>query len=258
MHPGRRVSGLASYAALGSMIAVAACGARTAERPASPDPRHGAPTEIQIHGALRAMFHEGRIGPAVTLDALLPSNDLYAVGALADLTGEVTVVAGEAYLSYPEGDRARTEVARRSDAAAALLVSANVPRWRSATTETIVRFEELDEAIARLATSTGLDPGGRFPFLIEGVVEDLRWHVIDGRRLVEGGDSHEDHLAASVRESRARTPATLVGFYSTGDQGVFTHMGSRTHVHCIVEKPVAAGHVDHVVLPAGTVVRFPG
>ena len=65
--------------------------------------------EVQVHGALRAMFHQGETGKKVGMDALLPNPDLYALGALVDLSGEITVIGGKAYLSYPDGDNARNE-----------------------------------------------------------------------------------------------------------------------------------------------------
>jgi acetolactate decarboxylase len=214
--------------------------------------------EVQVHGALRAMFHEGQTGPMVTLNALLPSPDLYAVGALADLSGEITVIGGKAYLSYAEGaDRSRTEVLSESSAGATLLVSARVPDWKSRTTERPIRFEELDEEIAKLAEAAGMSLDKRFPYLLRGHFEDIEWHVIDGRRLTGGGTSHQDHLAAAARMRLDRTRATLVGFYSQGDQGVFTHMGSTTHIHCVIDDPLSTGHVDHVMIPAGTTVEFP-
>jgi acetolactate decarboxylase len=213
---------------------------------------------VQVHGALRAMFHEGQTGTTVTLDSLLPDRDVYAVGALSDLAGEITILAGHAFLSRPDGaGSARTEEVTTSDAGATLLVAAEVDAWQLVSTPRPIPFDQLDEAIAELAVSAGLDPATRIPFLMEGEFDDLRWHVIDGSRLVQGGSSHEDHQAASVREGRDRTWARLVGFYSRGDQGVFTHKGSWTHVHCVVEDPTASGHVDHVVIPAGTTVRFP-
>ena len=214
--------------------------------------------EVRVHGALRAMFHEGQTGAIVTLDAIVPNPDLYAVGALAELGGEITIVGGKTYLSYPEGaDKTRTEMISRTNVGAALLVAAEVPAWHSMTTERSIRFEELEEAIAELATSAGMSLDERFPFLLEGDFEDLQWHVIDGSRLVSGGTSHEDHLEASTQVRLDRTSATLVGFYSSGDQGVFTHMGARTHIHCVLEEPLATGHVDHVTVPAGTTVKFP-
>jgi acetolactate decarboxylase len=214
--------------------------------------------QVHVHGALRAMFHEGQTGAMVSLDSVLPNPNLYAVGALADLAGEITVIGGLAYLTYPEETEAtRTETTLRTDAAATLLVASEVPAWHSTVTERAIRFEALDEQIAKLAATAGMSPEARFPFLVEGTFEDLEWHVIDGRRLAGGGPSHEDHLAAAVRVRRDRVPATLVGFYSESDQGIFTHMGSKTHIHCVLKEPFTAGHVDHVDIPAGTTVRFP-
>ncbi|MCA8956631.1 MAG: acetolactate decarboxylase [Planctomycetes bacterium] len=214
--------------------------------------------EVQAFGALRAIFHRGQTGAAVGLDKLLPNPNLYAVGALSGLAGEVTVVGGRVFLAHPTGnDTARTDELERSDAAATLLVAAAVRSWREVVVKRAIRFAELDREIARLAAGAGLRTDQRIPFLIEGAFDDLHWHVIDGRRLRAGGSSHEDHLAAAVRQQRKRATATLIGFYSAHDQGVFTHMGSRTHVHCVVRKPLASGHVDHVDIPAGATIRFP-
>ena len=132
-----------------------------------------------------------------------------------------------------------------------------MPGWQSTSVEHAIRFEDLDDAIAEMARQAGMELDERFPFLVEGELEELRWHVIDGRRLAGGGGSHQDHLAAAVTDTLERTSATLVGFYSRGDETVFTHMGSYTHVHCVLTEPLATGHVDHVVIPAGAVVKFP-
>ena len=214
--------------------------------------------KVQVYGGLRAMFHQGQTGSMVTLDTLLPNSALYAVGALADLSGEVTVLGGKAYLSYPDGaDKARTEAHSQTSAGATLLVATSVSTWRSYTNQNPIRFEEIDEEIAKLATAAGMSVGERFPFLVKGHFEDLRWHVIDGNRLTGGGTSHEDHLAAAAKMRLDRTPATLVGFYSKGDQGVFTHMGSTTHIHCVIDDPLSTGHVDHVIIPKGAEIQFP-
>jgi len=213
--------------------------------------------ELQVYGALRAMMHQGQTGAMTRMDALLPDPDLFAVGALADLAGEITVIAGQAYLAYPQGEEARYERKTTADAGAALLVAAKVSKWRSAAISQAIAFDELDAAIGKLAAKMGLDPAGRFPFLIEGAVEDLRWHVIDGARLAAGPSTHQAHKAAGVRLKRQRAKATLVGFYSARDQGVFTHINAKTHIHCALEDATASGHVDHVIIPAGAIIQFP-
>jgi acetolactate decarboxylase len=204
------------------------------------------------------MMHEGKTDAAVSLGTMLPDPDLFALGALAGLAGEVTVLGGMAYLAYPQGaDEARTEMTEASAAGAALLVAARVPAWQRVTMPEAARFEDLDEAIAGLAGSVGWSADARFPFLMEGEFEALRFHVIDGARLPAGAGGHGDHTAASVKMERTRATARVLGFYSRTDEGVFTHMGSRTHLHCVLEEPLVSGHVDHIVVPAGTEVRFP-
>jgi hypothetical protein len=213
--------------------------------------------DVAVYGALRPMMHEGQTGTVVDMHRLLPDRALYAVGALGELAGEVTVVGGQAYLSYPDGpDATRTEISTDLDAGAALLVASRVSAWQDVTITETIAFEDIDARVAQLATAAGLDTSRRIPFLVEGELHDLRWHVIDGSRLPAGPSSHAAHQAAGVRSERATTQATLIGFHSESDQGVFTHMGSTTHVHCVLEAPLASGHVDHVTIPSGATIRF--
>ncbi|HEX7879138.1 MAG TPA: acetolactate decarboxylase [Candidatus Eisenbacteria bacterium] len=230
----------------------------TASRPAAratPAPWNG---QVNVAGRLRAMFHEGMTGTTVALDSLLPDTTLYAVGTLSDLAGEVTIARGVAYLSRPQSaDSATTEVATASSAGATLLVWSRVPAWIPVPVDSMIPFEEIDARIATMAASTGLNVTGRFPFLVTGPLESIDWHVVDGRLLEGGGESHADHLAASTRLHRDHVSGTIIGFYSTHDEGVFTHMGSATHLHVALDGPAASGHVDHVVIPAGAVIHFP-
>lgn len=214
--------------------------------------------DVEVHGQLRDILHEGALGATVRLDRYLPDRELYALGAAGGLDGEITVVAGDAWISRPTQDgRVETTRAEITAAGAALLVVSRVPAWQELTVPRAIRWHELDDTIEELAREAGMPPGRRFPFLLEGEFHDLEWHVVDGRRLPEGPSSHEEHQAAGIRLSRQRVQATLLGFFSERDTGVFTHLGRRTHVHCTLQDPFSSGHVDGVEIPAGTVLRLP-
>lgn len=213
---------------------------------------------VETYGALRAMMHQGKTDAAVRLDALTPNPHLYGVGALEHLAGEVTIIGGNVYVSHPDGDHAtRTTAATESDAGAALLVTADVHDWQTTKTTEPITFAELDDAIAALAEKAGWSLDERIPFLLEGMFPTLTLHVVDGSKLKGTNLSHEDHIKAAVQTTTKDVAANIVGFFSLKDAGVFTHMGSRTHLHGVIAGTGAAGHVDDITIPAGTTVRFP-
>jgi len=217
-----------------------------------------APWDLRTFGSLRAMFHENQLGAMVRLDSLLPNQHLYGLGALTELRGEITIVEGVPHIAYPSGeDSSHTQLDSTGRESACLLVVAEVTEWVGVTILEEVALAEFDIAVAELAESVGVDVDQAFPFLIEAEVADLRWHVIDGRRISGAGRSHRDHLGAAVKHHRAQATALLLGFYSRDHHGIFTHRDTNSHLHCIVREPAASGHVDHVILPAGTRIRFP-
>jgi acetolactate decarboxylase len=53
-------------------------------------------------------------------------------------------------------------------------------------------------------------------------------------------------------------PVTVVGFFSRHHEGVFTHMGQRTHLHVLSDDGAAMGHVDEIAVPSGAALKLPG
>ncbi len=232
---------------------VAACNAcRSSLPPAAP--HNDVAVHVSHYGELRGIFHEQDTSPKITLDELTPDPTLYAVGALSELRGEITVSAGRIFVSYPVTARSsETHVSTDSSERATLLVFAQVASWLEVPIIDAIAPDLFDERIKSLASNAGVSTDGPFPFLIVGPAAALRWHVIDGRRLPPGSNSHADHLRAGVQHALDHADVTLIGFFSEGHQGVFTHGGSRTHVHCVLDSPRSSGHVDQVtVLPGAT------
>lgn len=209
-------------------------------------------------GALHAIMAENDTAAVVTLDALTPDSTLHAVGAVAGLRGEISVLGGEVWIATPgDGDVATSTVADSSAASATLLVAARVPGWQEIAIDEAIPFDSLDARIAALAARAGVDLAQPFPFVIEGPMSALEWHVVDGRRLAEGAVGHAAHLAAAVRRRLDHVAAGLVGFHSTAHEGVWTHHGAFTHVHAVIPAARASGHVDHVVVEPGATLRVP-
>jgi acetolactate decarboxylase len=245
---------------VGVGVAVAAFAAFAASCAKTPTARPDR-TDVRTFGALRDIMHAGRTEARVALSDVTPGPHAYAIGALSELRGEVTVVDDVAWLAYPTDDRdvrIRTTRAPDEQAEAALLVTANVPAWRTVPVDADVPFDALDARVEALAADAGVDVSRPFPVRIDGPLVDVRWHVIDGRRIAGVGHSRADHAQAAASGTVPRTTGTLVGFFSKAHHGVFTHMGSNTHFHFVSDEGgKRTGHVDHVVVRRGATLSLP-
>jgi acetolactate decarboxylase len=202
-------------------------------------------------------MHAGDRSPHVGLADVLRLPHCYAVGALDGLRGEVTIVDGEVWLSYPaDQDSYRTLRTKETVERATLLVAAHVPTWQDRVLTEELGSDHLDETLADLASKSGVDTSKPFPFVLRGRFPQVSFHVIDGRRVGSTGD-HAAHAAAGITRTERDRQGTLVGFYSVHHAGVFTHFGQRTHVHLVADAPEASGHVDDVVIGAGSVLKLP-
>lgn len=203
-----------------------------------------APVDVTVHGELRALMHGGDAAGVVALrDVAKPG--VIAVGALAEMRGEVTILDGAVHTSMVDGSAILSgDVA--GDLEAALLVIATVPAWREIRLPEDIGAAELDAEIEAALRGAGVDVTKPVPLVIEGDFPELGWHVVDG-----------PHTHGDPSGVQRETPgsAIVVGFYSAAHEGVFTHMGQRTHLHLIVGD--ATGHVDDLAIAGGARLRVP-
>ena len=211
---------------------------------ASPPPVPPAPPAVEVHGALRAIMHGGATDGRVTLGDVVTPHTI-AVGALAGLRGEVTVLDGRIATARADGDGV-VAAEGATDARAALLVRADVPAWRDVRLTAAIDADGFDDAIEAALRDAGVDVAAATPFVLDGTFAILDWHVVDG-----------PHTHGEVHGVRRSTPgaAVVVGFFSRHHEGVFTHMGQATHVHVLVAG--ATGHVDRLAVAPGATLRVP-
>lgn len=204
---------------------------------------------------MREVLRDGEDQARVTL-AEVARDDVYALGALAELAGEVTIVAGEVWITRGDPEAPATTRGPPGDAAAALLFACEVRAWRTFPVERDVAPDELDAFVERCARRAGLDTTRPFPFLVEGRLTDLALHVVAGecplRARARGASTRAFELARPQLDGR------LLGIYAPDSAGVVCHHGSRTHVHALLEQPgPLTGHVERCGLAAGSLLRLP-
>jgi alpha-acetolactate decarboxylase len=254
-------------AALALELVLTACGTKS-ERSARPAAVHTALEKppratghaVRWYGALRAIMHEGRTQASVKLADVIPGPHAWGLGALEGLHGEVTVLDDVVWLARPAMDGSaatvRADLAKADSAVgAALFVVAKVEAWEEMAVREPIAWDRLDSFLAAELVARGLPLDVPVALRIEGPVALLKWHVVDGSKLVPKA-SHAEHARTAVRGVLAQANARLVGFHSTDHQGVFTHAGSHCHFHVVVDDPQLSGHVDEVVLQPGARLSF--
>lgn len=220
------------------------------------------PIEVKQFGNMHEVLSAGagQAHPRVTLSKAMERPHAYAVGAMAGLDGEVTIVDGQAWLSRPSGQGLDTEGPTSTTAGkAAYLTVAYVDRWKEASMQRAFAGEELERFIADQGRHHGIDVERPFPFVIEGELSDLQAHVINGICPMKPGV----RLTADVQPWRYQLErpvrATIVGFYAPDSVGKLTHPGTAIHAHAVIDvdgRPVTA-HVERLTVAPGGVLRLP-
>lgn len=212
------------------------------------------PTTYTVHwqGTLHAV-HSGDVSGKVPLRQFSGKKNLYAVGPVAGLDGEVTAVNGQFYIARVRDGR--LETSSDLSISASFLVWSEVREWQSPVLlgEKVDNLTQLEKLIEGLAGKAGIDTKKPFPFLIDGVFDAVDYHILVPRETHHASIHHNDGGKNISIEDRN---AKIIGFFSKHHEGVFTHRGSATHLH-ILEENGSSGHVDNLVLSAEVRISFP-
>ena len=211
--------------------------------------------EVQIRGSLRQVMHAGDLSAQISLAELKSSSHLYAIGAVADLKGEIVVFDSRPYVSSVAEGRLVTDSS--FDIEAALLVWSSVPSWHKVVVpESMDSDTQLAAFVATQAARLGIDTAQPFPFRISGKIDELGWHVIDWPKE-DSVHTHEKHESAGLHGILRNENVDIIGFYSNRHQGVITHMTSRIHLHVLARDHSLAAHVDLLKLGRGVALWLP-
>jgi alpha-acetolactate decarboxylase len=209
--------------------------------------------QVEYSGALRTIM-SGNLEATISIDTLSQKKHLYALGAMADLKGEIQIFDSKPSNSVVVDSR--LQINDSYAVKAALLVYAQVEQWEAFTMENISTKEELENRIFETAKSNGVPVDAPFPFLLEGEVATMDWHVIQWKE----GDTihnHNKHKEAGLNGALKNRDVEIIGFYSTKHKAVFTHHSTNMHMHFKTDDDTMAGHVDDLVLDKKFILKLP-
>lgn len=210
--------------------------------------------EVQHHGALKTLMMEGDLMATKSLVEYENIPNSYALGAAEDLKGEIQIFNSKVYNTFIQNGSLQFDSTYTVNAA--LLVYAQVPSWRPINIpDTIKSSASLEQFIARAAEENEQDIEEPFPFLLEGEVNSLKWHVIDWK---EGDSIHspQKHKESGLQGTIQNQKVEVLGFYSNSHHRIFTHHSSNVHMHFRKVDDSLAGHIDEL-LPGEMVLKLP-
>ncbi|MGI9546424.1 MAG: acetolactate decarboxylase [Flavobacteriaceae bacterium] len=189
-----------------------------------------------------------------SLDTLSGLKNIYALGAMDSLAGELQIFDGQPFHSYMERDSVMVDSYSNPDAA--LLVYCQVDEWRDLSIplsvpniEAFVGFLEYNEDLQ-------IETGRPFMFQIEGVVEQLDWHVLN-RPQFDSIPMNGNHLYNAGRGSLSDVDVNILGVYSRAHEGIFTHHNMPVHMHFKTTDGLLAGHVEELELGPDMSLKIP-
>lgn len=209
--------------------------------------------EVRYMGALKNIMHKGDLSAKARLSDYSKTSNMYALGAVENLKGEVLILNGEPYISYVEDSTLKFDTTLSRNAA--LLVYSYVSSWVEVDIPAeALTYGDFEAFIAAEAESRGLT--SPFPFLINGRAASIDWHTINW----PDGDtehSHEKHIKSGLYGTLENPEVEMLGFYSDSHHAIFTHHTTNMHVHVKTTDGTVAGHADSFKLGTGMKLLLP-
>lgn len=211
--------------------------------------------KVAYRGALKNMMHKGDISSKADLSELKNVKNLYALGAIENLKGEIQIFNGQAFNTMVEKDTLIFDTTFQKKAT--LLVYSSVDTWSSIPVPSnILTAKQLEQFIEATAKKQKIDIHKPFPFLLDGKVKSFDWHVINWKE----GDtehSHEKHINSGLHGTITDREVNMLGFYSNAHHAIFTHHTTNMHIHVKTVDGKMAGHVDDLNLGEKMILKLP-
>jgi acetolactate decarboxylase len=196
----------------------------------------------------------GNFDLKIDIDSLVGKKNSYAFGVLDSLDGMFQLFDGTPEYSILEGDS--VVVKKNLKRQAAFLVHCQNTEWQQialpasvANTEALVGFLEYNETLK-------LDTDLPFVFLIEGIVEQLDWHIVP-ELLIKSDSLISDQTKQLGTGTIDNKYIEIIGLYAPEHIVGFTSKNIPIHMHFKTADGTLSGHVDHLELGAEMSLRIP-
>lgn len=206
---------------------------------------------VKVSGAMSNVMKKGQLQGTILLDTIQNKKNLYGLGPKEYLKGELLVIDGKSYVSSVKNDGS-IGIEETFDVKAPFFVYTNTENWKEYTLPKKIRtIKQLEEYIDSKTKKSNRP----FAFKLEGTFTKINFHI---QNLPEGTivKSPKDAHQGQGKYERENVDGTIVGFFSTEHQTVFTHHDTYIHIHFINSKRTEMGHIDDLILDGKTKIKL--
>jgi acetolactate decarboxylase len=211
--------------------------------------------EVKYSGALSNAMIDGDISAKMQLSELEGKQNLYALGAVGNLKGEIQIFDSELFITFVKEEKVVFD--KTLDKSASLIVYTEVKEWKEIKIPNEIETrEQFEEYLKSTAKKHGLDIEKPFPFLLSGTFKENDWHIIDWDEN-DKEHTHQKHRESGLYGTMKNTNFDMLGFFSLHHVGIFTHHTTNMHIHFKTKDNSSAGHSDDFVLENNMVLKLP-
>lgn len=193
-----------------------------------------------IVGEMRNVMWKGELARVIKLDTLT-KNNLYGLGPIDYLTGEIMVLDGVAYSSVVIDSNGML-VQAKEELNAPFFAYSTISEWSEVEVPVFVKdLPSLEQFLNQHFLAMDVP----FFFKLEGVFENAEIHIVNlptGTKVKSPQDAHQ----GQVNYNLAGDSATLLGFFSRKHKAIFTHHDTFLHIHLITADRNKMGHLEHI------------
>jgi acetolactate decarboxylase len=207
--------------------------------------------EVRVIGEMRNVMWKGELQGNIHLDTISNKTNLYGLGPVEYLAGEVIIIDGKSYKSTVTSDTSMS-VEETFDLKAPFFGYANISQWTERTLPDSVQTIQQLEVYLDEVTKNSPRP---FMFKLAGTVEQATIHIVNLPPNSKVSSPEEAHQG-QINYELEKAPSEIVGFFSTNHKAIFTHHDTFLHMHLITKDREKMGHLDRVVFQSGTMKLY--
>lgn len=201
---------------------------------------------VNIVGAMRNVMWKGQLNGTINLDTISNKRNLYGLGPVEYLAGEVLILDGKAFKSTVVSDTSMN-VQETYKIKAPFFGYANVVGWtEQSLPDSILTIPQLERYLDKI-TEKSPRP---FMFTLSGVVDQAKIHIVNlpkGVKVSSPAEAHQGQKQYELKDVQSE----IVGFFSTDHKTIFTHHDTYLHMHLITADRRRMGHLDEALFKKG-------